>query len=113
MGQYGNLAKRVTYVVGKDGKIVYIGEGAEAMDPAGAKNACLGPRVAAIRPARALRAASTRGWYSSTQVPLSVQDPREHGVALVVPAQRLDAPLREVRQHGVEVAHPARFTMNG
>ena len=42
MGQYGNLAKRVTYVVGKDGKIAYIGEGAEAMDPAGAKDACLG-----------------------------------------------------------------------
>ena len=42
MEQYAGLAKRVTYVVGKDGRIAYIGEGAEAMNPAGAKDACLG-----------------------------------------------------------------------
>ena len=42
MEQYAGLAKRVTYVVGKDGKVAYIGEGAEAMNPAGAKDACLG-----------------------------------------------------------------------
>lgn len=42
MEQYAGLAKRVTYVVGKDGRIAYIGEGGDAMDPAGAKAACQG-----------------------------------------------------------------------
>ena len=42
MEQHAGLAKRVTYVVGKDGKVAYIGEGREAMNPAGAKDACLG-----------------------------------------------------------------------
>lgn len=42
MEQYAGLAKRVTYVVGKDGRIAYIAEGREAMDPAGAKAACQG-----------------------------------------------------------------------
>ena len=42
MEQYAGLAKRVTFVVGKDGKIAYIGEGSEAMDPTGAKSACQG-----------------------------------------------------------------------
>ena len=42
MEQYAGLAKRMTYVVGKDGKIAYIAEGGEAMDPAGAKAACQG-----------------------------------------------------------------------
>lgn len=42
MEQYAGLAKRVTYVVGKDGKVAYIGEGAEAMNPAGAASACEG-----------------------------------------------------------------------
>ena len=42
MEQYAGLAKRVTYVVGKDGRIAYIAEGSDAMDPAGAKEACLG-----------------------------------------------------------------------
>jgi len=48
INQYGGmmerheLAKRVTYVVGKDGKIAYIAEGSEAMNPAGAQAACAG-----------------------------------------------------------------------
>ena len=42
MEQYDGLARRVTYVVGKDGKVAYIAEGREAMDPTGAKDACLG-----------------------------------------------------------------------
>ena len=42
MEQYAGIAKRVTYVVGKDGKVAYIGEGREAMDPTGAKSACQG-----------------------------------------------------------------------
>ena len=42
MEQYQGLAKRVTYVVGKDGKIAFIGEGADAMNPAGATSACQG-----------------------------------------------------------------------
>ena len=42
MEQYAGLAKRVTYVVGKDGKVAYIGEGGEAMDPTGAQSACQG-----------------------------------------------------------------------
>ncbi len=42
MEQYAGIAKRVTYVVGKDGKIAYIAEGREAMDPTGAKSACQG-----------------------------------------------------------------------
>ena len=45
-GEYGVLmdeypvAKRVTFVVGKDGKIAYIAEGKEAMDPTSAASAC-------------------------------------------------------------------------
>ena len=42
MERFPTAANRVTYVVGKDGRIAYIGEGAEAMNPAGAKDACLG-----------------------------------------------------------------------
>jgi len=42
MEQYAGLAKRVTYVVGKDGKIAYIAEGGDAMDPTGAMSACQG-----------------------------------------------------------------------
>lgn len=42
MEQYAGLAKRVTYVIGKDGNIAYIAEGREAMDPTGAKSACQG-----------------------------------------------------------------------
>ncbi len=42
MEQYAGLAKRVTYVVGKDSKIAFIGEGGEAMDPTGAQSACQG-----------------------------------------------------------------------
>ncbi len=42
MEQYAGIARRVTYVVGKDGRIAYIGEGGEAMDPTGAISACQG-----------------------------------------------------------------------
>ncbi len=42
MENFPTAANRVTYVVGKDGRIAWVGKGAEAMDPAGAKNACLG-----------------------------------------------------------------------
>ena len=42
MEQYAGIARRVTYVVGKDGRIAYIAEGADAMDPTGAKSACQG-----------------------------------------------------------------------
>ena len=42
MERFPTAAKRVTYVVGKDGRIAYIGEGGDAMDPAGAKAACQG-----------------------------------------------------------------------
>ncbi len=42
MERFPTAANRVTYVVGKDGRIAYIGEGAEAMNPAGARDACLG-----------------------------------------------------------------------
>ena len=42
MEQYAGIARRVTYVVGKDGRIAYIGEGGEAMDPTGAMSACQG-----------------------------------------------------------------------
>ena len=37
-----NFAKRTTFVVGKDGKIAYIAEGMEAMDPTSAASACSG-----------------------------------------------------------------------
>ena len=37
-----NMANRVTFVVGKDGKIAYVEEGMGAMDPAGAAGACAG-----------------------------------------------------------------------
>ncbi len=36
----GSMAKRTTFVVGKDGKIAYIAEGGEAMDPTAAASAC-------------------------------------------------------------------------
>lgn len=42
MERFPTAANRVTYVIDKDGTIVYIGAGAEAMNPAGAKDACLG-----------------------------------------------------------------------
>ena len=42
MEQFPSAANRATYVVGKDGKVAFIAEGAEAMNPAGAKTACLG-----------------------------------------------------------------------
>ena len=42
MERFPTAANRVTFVVGKDGKVAYVGEGSEAMNPAGAKNACLG-----------------------------------------------------------------------
>ncbi len=35
-----NMANRVTFVVGKDGKIAYIAQGKEAMDPTAAVSAC-------------------------------------------------------------------------
>ena len=35
-----NMAKRTTFIVGKDGKIAYIAEGREAMDPTAAAGAC-------------------------------------------------------------------------
>ena len=35
-----NMAKRVTFVIGQDGKIAYVAEGAEAMDPTKAAEAC-------------------------------------------------------------------------
>ena len=35
-----NMAKRVTFVVGQDKKIAYVGEGREAMDPNFAAGAC-------------------------------------------------------------------------
>ncbi len=42
MERFPTAANRVTYVVGKDGRIAYIGEGSDAMDPVGAKTACQG-----------------------------------------------------------------------
>ncbi len=36
----GKMAKRVTFVVGQDGKVAYIGEGGDAMDPTAAAGAC-------------------------------------------------------------------------
>jgi peroxiredoxin Q/BCP len=38
--QGGRIANRVTFIVGKDGKVVKTFEGAEAIDPAGALGAC-------------------------------------------------------------------------
>lgn len=35
-----NMAKRTTFVIGKDRKVVFIAEGREAMDPAAAASAC-------------------------------------------------------------------------
>jgi peroxiredoxin Q/BCP len=35
-----SMAKRTTFVVGKDGKIAFIAEGREAMDPTAAASAC-------------------------------------------------------------------------
>lgn len=35
-----NMASRTTFVVGQDGKIAYIAQGRDAMDPAGAAGAC-------------------------------------------------------------------------
>ena len=34
------MAKRVTFVIGKDGKVQSVFEGAEALDPTGALSAC-------------------------------------------------------------------------
>ncbi len=42
MERYAGIAKRVTYVVDLDGKVSYVGVGADAMDPAGAQAACQG-----------------------------------------------------------------------
>lgn len=42
MEQFPTAANRVTFVVGKDGKVAYVGEGADAMNPAGATSACQG-----------------------------------------------------------------------
>ena len=36
----GSYAKRVTFVIDKDGKIAEVVSGSEAIDPAGALNAC-------------------------------------------------------------------------
>ena len=36
------MAKRVTFVIGKDGKVQAVFEGRDALDPAGALNACRG-----------------------------------------------------------------------
>jgi peroxiredoxin len=36
----GEYAKRVTFVIGKDGKILEVISGRDAIDPAGALNAC-------------------------------------------------------------------------
>lgn len=36
----GSMAKRVTFVIGQDGKIAFVGTGRDAMDPAGAAGAC-------------------------------------------------------------------------
>jgi peroxiredoxin len=36
------FAKRVTFVIGKDGKVQNVFEGAEALDPSGALGACRG-----------------------------------------------------------------------
>ena len=36
-------ASRVTFVIGKDGKVQAVFEGKDALDPAGALNACRGP----------------------------------------------------------------------
>ena len=36
----GEYAKRVTFVIGKDGKIVEVISGRDAIDPSGALNAC-------------------------------------------------------------------------
>lgn len=42
MERFPTAANRVTFVVGKDGKVAYVGEGADAMSPAGATSACQG-----------------------------------------------------------------------
>ena len=34
------MASRATFVIGKDGKIAHVEEGVDAIDPAGAANAC-------------------------------------------------------------------------
>ncbi len=36
----GKMAKRVTFVVGQDGKIAFVGQGGDAMDPNAAAGAC-------------------------------------------------------------------------
>ena len=38
--RFQGFTDRVTFVIGKDGKIAFVGEGAEAMNPAGAQAAC-------------------------------------------------------------------------
>ena len=40
----GKYAKRVTFVIGTDGKIVEVISGGDAIDPAGALNACSRPQ---------------------------------------------------------------------
>lgn len=40
--QGAKLASRVTFVIGKDGKVVKVVEGRDAIDPAGALAACKG-----------------------------------------------------------------------
>ena len=36
----GKFAKRVTFVIGTDGQIAFVGEGGDAMDPTSAAAAC-------------------------------------------------------------------------
>ena len=38
----GKYAKRVTFVIGQDGKVAFVGEGGDAMDPTAAAGACSG-----------------------------------------------------------------------
>ena len=40
--RYPDFANRVTFVVGKDGKVAFVGEGDKAMNPVGAQAACRG-----------------------------------------------------------------------
>ena len=36
----GKMAKRVTFVIGQDGKVAFVGEGGDAMDATAAASAC-------------------------------------------------------------------------
>ena len=40
----GGYANRVTFVIGKDGKVAKVFEGKDALDPTGALGACQGPQ---------------------------------------------------------------------